>query len=122
MIFTSTPFSDALFMPYAIGLLETTVATLDFIIFFFRGWRGWGLYRNSPKPWSQNTNMPISQDSLSGSFGAFTSVPPRQVSIDEPIFRSIHRAIFRSIQRVFIDELIMNSSTSLEAHSQHWTF
>ena len=34
MIFTSIPFFDALFIPNAIGLLETTVATLDFINFF----------------------------------------------------------------------------------------
>ena len=35
MTFTSTPFSDAVFIPNAIGLLDTTVATFDLINFFF---------------------------------------------------------------------------------------
>ena len=46
--------------------------------------------------------------------GAFASVPPRRVSIDEPVFSSYSPSA----------TLIMNSATSivgLEAHIQHWT-
>ena len=47
--------------------------------------------------------------------GAFASVPPRRVSMDDLIFNSYSPTA----------TLIMNSTTSkvgLEAHIQHWTF
>jgi hypothetical protein len=61
---------------------------------------------------NQTANVPISQDSLSGLEGAFASVPPCQVSVEEQIF-SLYG---------LLATLIMNSSTSkvgLGAHIQH---